>query len=207
MAQTWGRIEKARRDEPGRLAFTYSGLWGAIQTAFRSASRAETRRKAGKKPLHVEKKEHALEASRFAARLAAHIGKDGALDYLSYTLFPDGIEQLARMAIPDRNLNKAGVSLANTTFVELLAEFQRRAQESAQTQPTVLRVRAKKEAAKDARPLTFVRELHCMSFEHHLKGPMHTVIARIANVALDLTAHREITRDYVRRSLPPKARQ
>jgi hypothetical protein len=209
MVLTWVHIDRQRKVKTSvpLLPFTYSGLWGAILTALSRANRAEGLRKAGKSPLHAEKKKHALKASKFALQLAAHIEKDGALDFLAHTLFPDGVERLALMVLRDRNLNKVGVSLANTTFVELLVEFQRRAGEIAQTQPIVLRVRAKKEAQKDARPITFVRELHNVFFKHRFGRPMHTAIAAIANVALDLPAHLELTGDNVRRALPRNIRQ
>jgi hypothetical protein len=209
MVLTWVHIDRERKVKTSvpLLPFTYSGLWGAILTALSRANRAEGLRKAGKSPLHAEKKEHALKASKFASQLAAHLEKDGPLDFLAHTLFPDDVERLALMVIRDRDLNKSGVSLANTTFVELLVEFQRRAQASSQTQPIVLRVRAKKEAKKDVRPITFVRELHDVYFKHRFGRPMHAAIAEIANVALDLPAHLELNGDAVRRTLSRKIRQ
>jgi hypothetical protein len=209
MVRTWAQIERQRKVKTSvpLLLFTYSGLWGAILTALSRANRTEGRRKAGKPPLHAKKRQHALKALKFASQLAAHLEKDGPLDFLAHTLFPDDVERLALMILRDRDLNKSGVSLANTTFVELLVEFQRRAQASAQTQPIVLRVRAKKEAKKDARPITFVRELHDVFFKHRFGRPMHTAIAAIANVALDLPAHLELTGDAVRRALSRKIRQ
>ena len=209
MIPTWDHIERKRKVKTSvpLSPFTYSGLWGAILTALSRANRAEELRKAGKPSLHAERKKHALKASDFAAQLAAHLEKDGPLDFLAHTLFPDDVERLALMVLRDRDLNKSGVALANTTFVELLVEFHRRAQASAQTQPIVLRVRAKKEAKKDVRALTFVRELHDVFFKHRFGRPMHTAIAAIANVALDLPAHLELTGDEVRRALPRNIRQ
>ena len=208
MVPTWRQIEKQQgRIKTSLLPFTYAGLWGAILTALSRANRAEGRRKAGKRSLHAEKKEHAVKAADFASRLIKHLEKDGPLDFLAHVLFPDKVKDLAFRRSRDSSLHSAGMSLANTTFVELLVEFQRRARESIQTPPTVLRVRAKKEVKKDVRPLTFVRELHRMFFEHRFGRPMHTAIAAIANVALDLPAYRELTGDEVRRAVSRKIRQ
>jgi hypothetical protein len=183
--------------------FTYWSLWGAIQTALSTANRDENSRKAGKLPRHKVAQKHATDAAKMAANLAAHLRKDGPLDFLGEELFPfpDDVARLASIGIRDPKLNRAGVSLASTTFVELLIEFRRRAEESAQSQPIVQRVRAKKEARKDARPLTFIRELHRIFFKHRFEHPMHTVIATIANVTLELPPHLELTGEFVRRAL------
>ena len=214
MARAWVQIERHRGAETSKplTPFEYSGLWGAICTALSRANKEEKRRKApNMEPLHVEKKKRADKACWLASRLVAHLGKDGPLDFLAHSLFPGKVEDPAKVEdlalrhVRDPKLNKAAVSLANTTFVELLGEFQNRAQKSVEGPPIVFRVKAKQEAAPDARPLNFIRDLHSMFFEHRFGRPMHTVIAAIANVALDLSDHRELTGDAVRRALPGRS--
>jgi hypothetical protein len=208
MERTWARIDRQLQVKTSvpLLVFTYSGLWGAILTALSRANRAESRRKAKKRPLHEENRKYALAAARFAARLATHLKKDGPLDFLAHELFPDDVAQLAWMAIPDGTLNKAGVSLAHTTLVELLQEFHDRAQTLVRTPPIVQRVRTNKLVGNDVRPITFLRVL-APYFDQRFGRPMHGALAAIANVALQLPAHQELTGEDVRSALPRKTRQ
>ena len=198
MARTWRQVERQQQ----KVGMDPFSLWGAIQTALSGANREEARRKTGKLSLRKEAQKHASKAARIASNLAGHLRKDGPLDFLAHELFPDDVARLAWIGIPDRNLNKAGMSLANTTFVELLIEYQRRAEKSVQTQPIVQRVRQRKEASnKDIRPLLFVRVLHNIFFKHRFGGQSHAVMAAIANVTLELPPHLELTGDAVRRAL------
>jgi len=202
MDRAWGQIERQRQisQNGSRLAFTYVGLRGMILTAYSHANRAEKRRKARHPSLHAESRQHALEAAKMASRLAEHLSRDGPLDFLAHTLFPEDVERLALMGIPDRNLNKAGVALANATFVELLREFQRRALVSAQRPAIVQRVGA------DVRLVTFCREL-VPFFDHRFGRPMYSVVAAIATVALEIPAHQQVTGEDARKMIPPKNRQ
>lgn len=208
MARIWARIEEIREEQFNARgsAFPYSALWGAIQTAFSRANRAERTRKNRKKPRHITQQQHARKAAALAAKLVAHVSKDDSLNYLAHTLFPDNVERLTGRAAPDRNLHKTKVSLAHTTLVELLNEFQKRATDSTRIEPLVKRVRARAEAHKDVRPTTFVLELDDIFFKHRVSRPMHSVIATIANVALDLPNYNKVTDDYVRKLLSRKKR-
>jgi hypothetical protein len=195
MIRAWPQIERQRKKVAGSLLhFTYSSFWGATQTALFRANRAEKDRKAGKPPLRQRSRKQAKDAAKMASRLVAHVTKDGPLDFLASDLFPfsNEVVNLAWKGIRDRDLNKAGVSLANTTFGELLRAFVARARADA-APPTVLRVRA------NVRLLTFCRELYHIFFKRRFEPPMFSIIATIANVALEIPEHKQVTGEDVRK--------